>query len=49
MRMKCLMSKKRRPDMSPESRGEMNHEATEEEREKNKKHFNKYLGSVTVD
>lgn len=28
LRMKYLMSRKRRPDMSPESNGEMNHEAT---------------------
>lgn len=27
-RMKCLMMKKRSPDMSPDSRGEMNQEAT---------------------
>lgn len=27
-RMKCLISMKRHPDMSPESKGEMNHDAT---------------------
>ena len=32
LRMKCLMSMKRSPDMSPESKGEMNHEDTGEGR-----------------
>lgn len=27
-RMKCLISMKRHPDMRPESKGEMNHDAT---------------------
>lgn len=33
LRMKCLISIKRRPDMSPDSKGEMNQEATGEEEE----------------
>lgn len=33
LRMKCLISMKRSPDMSPDSKGEMNHEATGEEEE----------------
>lgn len=32
LRMKCLISIKRRPDMSPDSKGEMNQEATGEGR-----------------
>ena len=33
LRMKCLMRKKSRPDIRPDSRGEMNHDATTGERD----------------